>query len=257
MKICFISSLVGNNLNNIDKPGNFKKFHTDTFDFFLFTNIKDFKHDSWNVIHVEDSLLNEYAGISENSDNRSDQIYKSRYFKFMGWDYIKNHLKKDYDVIFYCDAIYTPNHLTNWQYYVKKILESESGIIQKKHPKKNTIYSECNAIIGCRKDSEENMKKMIEFFEKNNTPKDFVISENTSFGYNPNNKKITDAFSQLWKTYITEKITYRDQPLWGYISHKNDIKPCVINELHKCKDSTFNHLFIWNGKSFNRHRTYL
>ena len=38
-------------------------------------------------------------------------------------------------------------------------------------------------------------------------------------------KKIIDAFKDFWEIYTTEKITFRDQPMWGYILQKHNIKP--------------------------------
>ena len=104
MKICFISSLFSDDYTKCDKPQKFKKY--DNCDYFLFTNIKkEYFSTSWEIINIDDNNPI-FKGIQNN-------IIKSRYPKFMGWKYLKDNLKKNYDVIFYCDCILYPRYDIN------------------------------------------------------------------------------------------------------------------------------------------------
>ena len=256
MKICFITTLIGKNTENIDKIGNFENFNNENYDFLIFTNLKDIKHNSWKVIYLEDEFLDEKINNKEKNDSRDYFIYKSRFIKFMGWKYIKENLKKDYDVIFYCDGILSPNKNIDWESFGNKIKNSESGLLQKKHPSNSTPYSECDAIFRCKKETLDKCRNMIIYLHKKKVPKDYIITENTSFGFDPSNNKITEAFTEFWKTYIRKKITYRDQPLWGYISYKFKLNPIYESNLHKTLSNDSNLMFQYTGTSFNKYRTY-
>ena len=222
MKICFISSVFAKNYKEADKP---RKFDTNkNYDYYLFTNLepKNFTT-SWNVIKLEEEYTNKYK----------KNVTKSRYPKFIGWKYIKNVMKKEYDVIFYCDAFYYPKKDIDWEKYGDMIINNEFGILQSKHVR--NIFQECKTLINCRKDSKKNMEATMKFFQDNNTPNDCFMTENTAFGYNPNNKKITDTFIEFWNIYSEENLSHRDQPLWGYILWKYNIKPIIFDHLDSIK----------------------
>lgn len=263
MKICIITTLVSDPRTSIDGVGNFEKFGN--YDFYLFTNLKTFKHDTWNVIYLDDDMLNKVSKIETTSEEIlnttiKNNVYKSRYIKFMGWSYIKDVMKKEYDVIFYCDAIYSPNNKMNWEEDAKKIKNCESGLMQKLHPLKSDPYSEARLCIRCHKHSKENGDAIIKYLQDVGA-KNERIYENTTFGYDPNNEKITNAYSDFWHIYSTHKHTYRDQPLWGWMCQKHKIKainsPNIhTNVIHKITPSNTTHLFNFTGKNFNRSRTY-
>jgi hypothetical protein len=252
-KICFLTTLIGDDINKLDKIGDFDKFNLEYYDFLLFTNIKNFIHKSWNIIYIDDEYLNKAINVDTYKNNRSYDIYKSRYVKFMGWKL----LEKKYDVIFYCDCILSPNKNINWDKIANDILDADCGILQKQHPNKNNPYKECEAIVNCRKDIKSNMNNMKLFLKENNIPDNYIITENTSFGYDPNNIKILNAFTEFWKIYINKKITYRDQPLWGMISYKYNIKPIFNENLHKTLSDDKKLCFYFSGTSFNKNRVYL
>ena len=212
-RICFITSLIGDSSKEVDKPSKFLKLKQ--YDYFLFTNLpENMIRSSWNVINISDVL--DKSGITSN-------VIKSRYAKFMGWHYIKNVLKKKYDAIFYCDGLYNPIVTKPWQKFAKIIEENESGIIQQPHIR--NAYKECDAIVKFNKDSTENAKNLKVFLEEHNLPTTHEMMENTAFGYDPNNTKITNAFQEFWDIYTTYGICHRDQPLWSYVSWKHNIKP--------------------------------
>lgn len=241
-KICFITTEISNDYNKIDKPKKFIK--NPKYDYYLFTNLdKKLFNTSWEVINIEDKYI---SGLKNN-------IYKSRYMKFMGWHYIKNIMKKDYDAIIYCDGCYYPKNNINWQNFTKMFINTDSGIIQSIHNQRPyDVYGECDAIVKAKRDNRKNMDLMIEFLKKHNLPKDCRMTENTAFGYNPKNKKLTEALEYFWKLYTTESPTYREQPLWAYVSWKHNINPVIFNN----KKYDFNmHKLLFNfiGMGFNRH----
>ena len=210
MKVCFITSIIADDKESGDRIKNFPK--NPNHDYFLFTNLNEKEYDtpsgSWTPITIKSEVL---EGLKSN-------VYKSRYVKFLGWKYLKNHLKKEYDMIVYCDATFFPkNKIEGWT----KIYElvQEHSIVQKLKLPERDAYRECIKIYKKRKDSRKRSKDMIYFLKNNNLPEKRYITENCYFAYDPKNEKLKGAFEFFWKLY-KENITHRDQPLWDYVKWK-------------------------------------
>lgn len=235
--ICFITSCMftpnkEKGKGNLEgrRPKFFKKFGG--YDFFLFTNNKNIKNTyAWDPVYISNKYLDKKCNIKEKDNIRKD-VYRSRYNKWQGHKYLKDILKKEYDVIFWVDVNIVLNKNKDWQELAKIIMEK--GLIQRKH-KRGSAYGECNAICASDRDIRENTVKMKKYLENNNMPGLCLSTDNSLFGYNPKNKNITEAFDHFFKIYITEKITHRDQPLWWYILWKLQIKP-VLKDLTKYFD---------------------
>ena len=251
MKICFITSLISDNYLKVDSPGHFNKL--EYCDYYLFTNLnKDNFNTSWTLVNISDEYLNNVC----NTEFNQNYIYKSRYIKFMGWDYIKNQMKLDYDIIFYCDSVYSPNNKIDWNKISKKIIKNKSGLIQRHHPVQTNVYEECKNCIIAKKDSYTNMHQMEIFLKNHNTPETIIIKENTSFGYNPKNNIITNAFKDFWKYYTLFKYTYRDQPLWTYVYWKHNLEAIMDENIHSMFKNRVDLYFLYTG-TYNNNRNYL
>lgn len=226
MKICYITTIIGDDNYNREIPGKFKTFPE--FDYYLFTNLDPNKYflknnkvlTSWNIIKIS----NEYLDAKIKNVKKNREIYKSRYMKFMGWEYLKNVMKKDYDIICYCDSGYNPGFYiekNKWMSIFK--IAEKHGLVQKYHPTTHNIYDECLSIIKNRKDSRYNIEKSIKFFKGKKMPP-IKFTENTAFIYHTGNKYVLDVFEKFWNLYTNTDISYRDQPLWGYIMWDNKLK---------------------------------
>ena len=248
MKICFITSLFSSSYHKADKPIPFKKI--DKYDYFLFTNLDPEEFNtSWEVININDTFKNTVI---------ESDIIKSRYPKFMGWKLIKDLFNKEYDVIFYCDAVHFPSYQTDWEKYAIEIKKHSDGILQKLHwDSSRDAYEECEMIVICRKDTRERANKTIAFLKEKNFPHNHPLYENAVFGYDPNNKKLTDAFLDFWNEYSTNNTSHRDQPLWSYFQFKHKIIPLKFK--HFLGDSELNtkEKFGYDKiptEGFNKHR---
>ena len=242
-KICFITCIIGDNIESVDKVTQFKK-HSN-YDYYLFTNLdKNLFNTSWEVLTIENKYI----------EKEKNNIYKSRYMKFMGWDYIKNVLKKEYDAIVYCDGQFYPKYNVSWENIVNKLSSSESRIVQSIHPHRgHKLYEECDAISRSKKDSHKNMAAMKKFLKDKKTPENIEMYENTVFCYDPSNVKLQQALKEFWDIYTTKKITHRDQPLWAYICWKHNIKPYIYNQLNN-NNTLHKNLFDESCRGFNGHR---
>lgn len=223
MKVCFVTSLfTGNKMKQPDAPLKFKRMNQ--YDYFLFTNIpKDKFNTSWDIINIDF----EY----------SNTIIKSRVPKFQIWDI---DLLKDYDIIIYCDAYFSPAPSKNWKTIIQQVQESTSGIVQSKNPYRNCAYDECDELVRLKKESQTRMDSAKEMLSDRGLPHHFGLWRNTFLCYNKNNSNVKKLFDTLWELYKDDKYTYRDQPLYSLASFLSGIIP---EEVY-CKrlDHTFFHL---------------
>lgn len=215
MKIAFTTSLFGRRRSN---PSKFQRI--DGCDYFLFSDRdqKDFNTD-WDVYNISEN---------PNISNLNCNVRKSRYAKFMSWELFK-FMGLTYDVIFYCDSHWYPEHNKIFFSFAKHVIEYEFPFFQEMHPFSGSkgILHECDLIIANYKDSKQQIQKTINFF-KTKYPNISLSAkqyyENTLFAYSPveSVKKITKDF---WLTYSQNDITFRDQPLWNLMLLKYNVKP--------------------------------
>ena len=111
--------------------------------------------------------------------------------------------------------------------------------------------------ITSKKDTHNKIDVTKNFLIKNKMPYNYRITENTAFGYDPNNKKLIEYFNHFWKLYSKENLTHRDQIIWGFICWKYNIYPIIYkkNEKDLKKRRIHNYLFKYNKDSvgFNEH----
>lgn len=214
-KICFVTSnFVGEKFKTPDIPGMFKKIKG--WDYILFTNLKKetFNNCCWDVREIDFPEI-------------KDSIIKSRIPKFQIW---KIEEMKNYDIIIYCDAYWTPIYnQREWLKLFSKLLNSEDGIIQGKNPYRNCAYDECKELIRLKKDSSERMEKTIKLLEREGLEKNFGLWRNTFLVYHMKKEKVKLLFDNLWELFKNGEYTHRDQPLYSLAVMKTGIKPSILN----------------------------
>lgn len=204
MKKVVYSCLFSNNKKKLDIPNVTNKL--EGFDYVIFTNVpKNIINTGWTPIYKE--LIDDHP------------IYTAKYYKW-----VPHHSLLDYDIAIYVDAYLSPNSSVNWSLYINKLGISDItlGFILMKHPHRNCIYVECDAIVKCRKDTRENMNKVIEFLNDNNMPTNYGLSEGALFMRHLKNEYFNELCEELY--VLMKKFTYRDQALLSYIFWKHNVK---------------------------------
>lgn len=218
MKIAFITSLFGKS----DRLGEFKR--VDDYDYFLFTDKEGKKNldTNWDVYDISNNV---------NICNLNCNIRKSRYPKFMGWELLSS-MGLNYDCIYYCDAYLSPKPNVDWNKFSEFFVNEKFPFAQDKHchPQvvKLGIIRELELIKSCRKDSQENIDKTLNFFKTNFPSINLNANqyfENTLFGYNPISDAVKNITKEFWSIYTSNDITFRDQPLWNLLLLKNKLIP--------------------------------
>lgn len=235
--ICFVTSIFGDNINQVDKPAKFKK--NPKYDYILFTNLAEDSFDtSWTVVNINNFIQ---------KFNLKRNVTKSRYAKFMITDYFRQQ-GLDYDMVVYCDGIYVPNVDFDWTKFQTK-LKDIKGLKLAQYTHKNNFVSELKLIQKIGKDSATNCAKTLQYFKKNygrhiSAP----IFTNTFLIYEPKCPIFQKLTQQFWDIYSTEELTFRDQPLWAILLQSNGYKPSIIKTPAK-------RIFKKTGKrGFNGHK---
>jgi len=237
MKICFVTCSFANSLNQADKIVEFDRIPN--VDYYMFTNLS-INSISWTPIYISNS---------EFTCNKN--VTRSRYGKFMAWQYFQQH-NMHYDVIIYCDSIYQPrSNLKLFEPYIDKAISSESGIFQITH--KSNVFRELELIKHGRKDNHENCAITKTYLIEQGMEKNDPMFGNTVFVYDPNNTKLQEAFSRFWDIYSKEKLTHRDQPIWALISKQYSIKPVYDTNDKGYPHSPLLKHFKESKKGFNNH----
>tara|TARA_B100001094_G_scaffold151206_1_gene146400 strand:+ start:8602 stop:9282 length:681 start_codon:yes stop_codon:yes gene_type:complete len=209
-KILFVTG----NFGITDKIPNVESFGNN--DFYMFTdNEKLYKKCGWDIKKFKKSFN---SSLKEN-------VLNNRYIKFQLHKLMD--LSK-YAMVVYCDGYMFPKKSNIWNDLIKCVNENHYGLVQKIH--RRDIYSECEAIHINRKEKKQNMIKLKDYLKSINVPLNTSITENTAFCYNPGNDMLLKIFDEFWELYIKLNITYRDQPLWGYILYKNKVN------VHSCSN---------------------
>ncbi len=175
-------------------------------DYYLFTNNKNLKSNTWNVFYIE--------------DNNLDNQRLSRKIKMLGHPIIND----NYEISVWQDA--SVIWKKSVKEFVKKYLK-ENSFASFKHYLRNCIYDEANECIRTRKDNKETILKHIGFLKKENYPKQNGLCEMTVFIKKHNEEKVKKTM-QDWFNMVCN-YSKRDQLSFMYCVWKNDLKIDFIN----------------------------
>ena len=167
-------------------------------DYYLFTNNKNIKSDTWNVIYID------------NPDNL-DNIRLARKIKILG-----NEITKKYDITIWLDgASYIRKSIK--EFIEKYINFDEYSLIGFKHRERDCIYDEALECVKVRKDNKDIIKKQMDKYKKEKYPKHNGLIESTIL-FRKNNDKTLDKTMKLWFEEI-KKFSYRDQLSFNYVAN--------------------------------------
>ena len=209
-KICVYTCITGNydDLHElqIKEPG---------IDYICFTNNKNIKSDTWKVIQIDEP----------NIDNHK----LARKIKIIGHPYIE----ENYDISLWMDAriVFT----TKISDFIDKFLKDQPMACCL-HNSRNCIYEEAKACLRLKKDTKENILKIVNFLKEENYPKDNGLYETTILIRKVHDKKVKETM-ELWLKMIMDYCK-RDQLSFNYCISKTGLKLDDIN------------INVWNNEYF-------
>lgn len=186
-KVCVYTCITGNydELKEIDN-----NLIDKDIDYYCFTNNKNIKSKTWNVVYIEDFSLSNHM--------------LNRKIKMLGHETINN----DYDVLVWLDG----NILLKKK--ISVFLKEQCNLdkypfVAFKHPDRDCIYDEAIACIKLKKDKKEIIEKQMEFYRKDRYPKHAGLCEMSIFIRKTNDSIVNETMS-LWYEMIN-KYSKRDQ----------------------------------------------
>lgn len=211
-KICVYTCITGDYDNVIEITKKEKNI-----DYYLFTNNKNIKSNTWDVIYIEDDKL--------------DNQRLSRKIKMLGHPIIDER----YSVSIWMDACIdfqkSINEFVNMYYN-----EKEAPFSAFKHHLNNCIYQEANDCIRMGKDTKENVVEHIKFLKEEKYPKDNGLYEMTVFIKNHNDPKVKETM-KLWFDMVCNH-SKRDQLSFMYSVWKTHMRIKTID------------LVVWDNEWF-------
>ena len=204
-KICVYTCITGeyDNVNEIVK-------NEKNIDFFLFTNNKNIKSKTWNVIFLD------------NPEKLNNHML-SRKIKILGHPLINN----KYDIALWMDASIC--FKKSIKEFIKKYYDENKAFFSAfKHSERNCIYKEMNECLKKRKDAKTNIIKTKKFLLKEGFPENYGLCEMTVFIKNLKNEQVK-KLCELWYKMVL-KYSKRDQLSFMYCVWKYNIKINVINQ---------------------------
>jgi hypothetical protein len=198
------------------------KFLTDGFDYVCFTDNKTIKSDVWDIR----LLPKETEGLS--------QVKKQRFVK------INPHLLlSEYDMSIWVDGNVTLKGDLNK--FVKNVITSDCSVYVPKHPQRNCIYAEANAVVKMGKDKSDITRPQMERYRKEGFPEKYGLLQSNII-LRKHNKPDCIKLMEDWFKELKDG-SHRDQLSFNYASWKNiDVKVIYLDK-NICKSE----FFYWNG----------
>tara|TARA_R110002167_G_scaffold166004_2_gene363052 strand:+ start:1539 stop:2249 length:711 start_codon:yes stop_codon:yes gene_type:complete len=175
----------------------------ETWDLVCFTNRKDIKSETWNVVYVEDK------------ENAMNNKRFANFFKFNPFTSLFSAFNLNYDICITIDAnVRIAKDLDKIvSFYCPTLFDMTLAV----HPIRNCVMSESNAIVGEKKDTKEAVAQNINLFEKNGYPTNNGLYQTTIMIWK--NTLATQVLSSdFWKLYCN--MSERDQILLPYVLWK-------------------------------------
>jgi len=172
----------------------------ETWDLVCFTNNKDLKSDSWNVVYVEDK------------ENEMNDKRFANFFKFNPFQSLFSAFQVNYDICITIDA--NVRIVKDLDKIVSFYCPTLFDITLAKHPLRNCVLTESNAIVGEEKDTKEAVSQNINLFQEKGYPTNNGLYQTTIMIWK--NTQATQVLSsEFWKLYCN--LSERDQILLPYI----------------------------------------
>lgn len=187
------------------------KFIDDNCRYVCFTQNPDLKSDTWEIIQMEDSTLD---------DNRIAKQYKvfpNRYFP-------------DNEYSFWLDGSF--RIVGSIREYVSKYINSPMLTVV--HPERDCIFDEAQSSIQFPRYSNYTILKQVEKYKNDGMPNNYGLPVLGAIFRKHNDPTIIDLMNQWWREIIN--YTNQDQLSFTYLMWKNHFHPSVAKEYYWIND---------------------
>ena len=216
-KICVYTCMTGDYDSIKEIPNK-----EDGIDYYFFTNNKNIKSNTWNVVYIE--------------DNNLSNLELARKTKILGTKEIND----KYDILVWMDAAVTFKKPI--KEFIKTYLKKEDVFSCFKHGQRNNVKDEMYAVYRGFKEDKENIVKLMEFYSKEGYNYDNGLIESTVYIKRPKDKKVIETMNIWYETL--RKYSRRDQLSFNYSMFKTGLSVHWIDEYVFDND-----WFLWDNHS--------
>ena len=225
-KICVYTCITGD-YDNLQELQEIEKM-----DYYCFTNNYNIKSNTWKVIYIEDSKLS--------------NIQLARKIKILGHPIVN-----EYDIAVWIDgSIRFDRSIIE---FITEYLREEDVFSAFKHSSRNNIKEECYECIRMRKETKNNIRRILSFYEKENYDFNNGLIESGVYIKRPKNEKVIETMN-LWFQMIL-KYSHRDQLSFNYCISKTKMPVHWIN-LKIFDNDWFSCNLHSNEKNISSYRVY-
>ena len=208
------------NYDSLKEP----EFIDDNTKYVCFTQNPDLKSDTWEIIQMEDSILD---------DNRTAKQY--RLFPHVYFP--------DFKYSFWLDGTFKIKG--SIREYIYKYANSPMLVVV--HPERDCIYDEAKESIPFARYSNYSLPNQVEQYKAEGMPEHYGLLASGALFRQHNNPKIISLMEQWWEEIINH--TNQDQLSFPYVMWKNNFHPSVSsvyyweNEFWSKEGDYFHHNF--------------
>ena len=192
-------------------------------DYYCFTNNKNIRSNTWNVVYIEDDSLS--------------NVELARKIKILGHSIVNS-----YDILLWMDG--AVRFTKNINDFIKKYLSDNDVFVAFKHGERDNIHDEAIACYRFNKEVKSKVKKLFKFYDDVKYPDNNGLIESTVYIKRPKDK-VVQATMNLWFDMIIN-YSHRDQLSFNYCIYKTKLKVKWIN-----KKVFSNEWFDWKKHNYN------
>jgi hypothetical protein len=195
------------------------------WDYICFTNLNLPPQKGWHIVKISMDEIN--------------PVFQAKRVKWMSHEYLS-----DYDVVVWMDAYIAPNPMFSevLKQWVLEMQEKNIHVLHRPHEVRNCVYEECEAVVANKRDTRENVSKVLTQLKELRFPKNWgLFDTNILFKFHKDKsvQEISEAvFKQMQST------SYRDQLAVPLVYYTNGFKDFQNQTLLRAFEKSGNHVRI-------------
>jgi hypothetical protein len=222
---CFYTALIGKpgKEMNSDRLAECKRI--DGWDYICFTNLDINYAHGWNIVRVE------YDG--------EDYAREAKRYKWMSHSVLP-----DYDFTVWVDAYIAPNPLYKGiiEQWIEHMYLMNIAILHRAHTDRSCIWDECDAVVEKRRDTQENVSRVIELLKGESMPKNWGLFDTNIVIKNNKDIQLQEMCEKVYGQVCN--ISDRDQLAVPFIYYTNNYNGFQTMPLLRAFEKTGIHVQI-------------
>jgi hypothetical protein len=195
------------------------------WDYICFTNLNLPPQKGWHIVKLQLDEIN--------------PVLQAKRVKWLSHEYLS-----EYDVVVWMDGYIAPNPMFSevLKQWVLEMQEKNIHVLHRPHEVRNCVYEECEAVVANKRDTRENVTKVLTQLKDLRFPKNWgLFDTNILFKFHKDHavQEISEAvFKQMQET------SYRDQLAVPLVYYTNGFKDFQNQTLLRAFEKSGNHVRI-------------